>query len=237
MCVEVLLVYPGASYLLHQQSYRAGRSGFKSSHSYKLSVFFVFFFPLLFFAPACLSQSSDSIFARASPSTSCVEDRAVKCHALQGFLYTHTHTPYTYMQTGRVPFVPESLDTLPLSCPLLSRSLWLAPKWPRPGATGGRDPASLQGDSFHSNAPLFWHFSHSPLYRLLEMSHPCSSSFLSSALNYLSSYSFLNSVLPQISLSLSLSLSVLPFFCFQNFSPLGTPAGTSHISSFNIPPR
>lgn len=96
MCVEVLLVYPGASYLLHQQSYRAGRSGFKSSHSYKLSVFFVFFFPLLFFAPACLSQSSDSIFARASPSTSCVEDRAVKCHALLGFLYTHTHTHLTH---------------------------------------------------------------------------------------------------------------------------------------------
>ena len=39
MCVEVVLVYPGASYLLHQQSYRTGRSGFKSSHSYKLTVF------------------------------------------------------------------------------------------------------------------------------------------------------------------------------------------------------
>lgn len=45
MCVEVLLVYPGASYLLHQQSYRAGRSGFKSSHSYKLSVLFFFLSP------------------------------------------------------------------------------------------------------------------------------------------------------------------------------------------------
>lgn len=155
MCVEVLLVYPGASYLLHQQSYRAGRSGFKSSHSYKLSVFFVFFFPLLFFAPACLSQSSDSIFARASPSTSCVEDRAVKCDALQGFLYTHTHTPYTYMQTGRVPFVPESLDTLPLSCPLLSRSLWLAPKWPRPEPRVGGTQRVCRATAFTLTLPSF----------------------------------------------------------------------------------
>lgn len=237
MCVEVLLVYPGASYLLHQQSYRAGRSGFKSSHSYKLSVLFFFLSPA--FLRSGLSVSELRLPFRPSLPLYLVcggQGCQVSCFAGL-FIHPHTHTPYTYMQTGRVPFVPESLDTLPLSCPLLSRSLWLAPKWPRPGATGGRDPASLQGDSFHSNAPLFWHFSHSPLYRLLEMSHPCSSSFLSSALNYLSSYSFLNSVLPQISLSLSLSLSVLLFFCFQNFSPLGTPAGTSHISSFNIPPR
>lgn len=101
MCVEVLLVYPGASYLLDQQSYRAGRSGFKSSHSYKLSVFFVFSFPC-FSSLRLVCLRAQTPFSPEPPPLPRVWRIGLSSVMLCRAFYTptHTHLTHTCRQAG-----------------------------------------------------------------------------------------------------------------------------------------
>lgn len=100
MCVEVLLVYPGASYLLDQQSYRAGRSGFKSSHSYKLSVFFVFSFPC-FSSLRLVCLRAQTPYSPEPPPLPRVWRIGLSSVMLCWAFYTPTHTHTLHIHVDR----------------------------------------------------------------------------------------------------------------------------------------
>ena len=105
--------------------------------------FFIFlFFFLLFFGQACLSQSSDSLFARAPPPTSCVRriglSSVMLCRAFHTPTHTptHTHLTHTCRQAGSLLYLKA---LIPCHSPVLCchALCGFAPKWPRPEPWGG----------------------------------------------------------------------------------------------------
>ena len=144
-------------------------------------VFFLFFY----FSPCFSSLKLVCLRAQTPfspeppPPTSCVRriglSSVMLCRAFHTPTHTptHTHLTHTCRQAGSLLYLKA---LIPCHSPVLCchALCGFAPKWPRPEPWGGGgdpgdpgDPGSLQGDSCHSYAPLFWHFSHSPHYRLL----------------------------------------------------------------------
>lgn len=177
----------------------------------------VSFFPPCFslLQLVCLkAQTPFLLYLRLTPPyLVCVEDRTAKSHALEDF-YIHTDK---CRQAG-APLQPKSLDTLPFSCPLLTRSLWFVPKWPSACTIGGRGLCRVT--AFTLSVPFC--ISLTPFI-------PCHNT----------TFQFIVFSLPlnDWSSSIDFPLSLL-IFLFHNFyillsRPIPTDA-SGHISNFNI---